>query len=1102
MKKSLLNLAFGGLAVLSMASMVNAQTLTLDWKYTEDIPTSAGARSATGFQGKLWTNDKDAKQLIYWDEEGKHVVTGAEGASLAGSGTAITFDNAGNLIMNGGFPNAASSTTFQILPAGGDALIDLNVTLPEGVAAGRMDIMGRAIGNVMSEDGGAFYIVPTGGTKIAKVFVANGAQVAEKTEASAQTIAVGSIAAADNLTYVQPLDNDVNGWNVAWRVRTGKDFCYWQNGETKVYSNAGASTTAGGDIVVLNGVTYTFEPMGTAYADGFQVVDRSTNTVVATHETECDAVSTAVNSLIVEKVDEYTANVYHMFPSKMVAKYTFSLPKPLPKLEVRNAYAYDITVATAEGKATVNYRLNAPASAVMVQLWNGSELVKEVEGTTIAEYGDYEMTTVNNLNTVVMDIADVTAPGNYSYKVKVSSDVVSAPTAVGPVYRFWSPYGIAVDNNPDSPYFGRVLVTETQTSLPDKTYHSAPSLGGIGIGIYAFDQMLQPIENAQGTHGFTAGMEMSTGKYPNGTSAIYDPKRIHISDDGRIFLSRVTTNASSLWEINPDDLNAPATEIFKGTLGTEGYVTDAEGNFVAGPATAMDVWGEGENLKVAIVSCKDGYALDPKAHRVDVYNLGTAKEWSSKPSQELASISNKYWINSAVVNMAFDADGKGLTVGQYRANPNDNEPAYKHVNLETGEVDYTDLTTVAGGAGMAWNADHTLFAMVSGKGIIGIFEVTKDESGVPTFNKKYEFNTGFGTNINAIAWDAANNLFTCSNSGEEFGQFAMPRENGDVTVAAASKYNFKIEADVPENLYLIGMVNGLNWDPTQGELMTNEGDGVFTTQIIDAAVGATFGFSSVLAENNDGGGWDYVNANRYGAVADNTPVVIGEENAIYQNAFAFNLPKSGTYNLTVDLVNMNMFVEYVEPENPETLYLFGTISETDQWVPTTNVELTNDGNDVYTAEDVVIYKSSDEGETYGYIAFTATPSEDWNVVNATRYGPVVGNTELVNEVATEIGRNGDTSYKIIPGTYDFTVDLNANTVTVVEKGSGVEQVINAVAVIGGNGNIRIVGEAQSVSVYNVNGQAVVLNSAERSFDVAAGIYVVVVDGKTTKVMVK
>lgn len=315
-------------------------------------------------------------------------------------------------------------------------------------------------------------------------------------------------------------------------------------------------------------------------------------------------------------------------------------------------------------------------------------------------------------------------------------------------------------------------------------------------------------------------------------------------------------------------------------------------------------------------------------------------------------------------------------------------------------------------------------------------------------------------------------------------------------------WNVEELPDFPENLYLIGMVNGLEWNPTQGELMTNEGDGVFTTQILDATVGDTFGFSSVLAENNDGGGWDYVNANRYGAVADNTPAVIGEANDLYKNTFAFNLPKAGSYNVTVNLVDMTMMLEYVEPENPETLYLFGTITETDQWVPTTNVELVNDGNDVYTAMDVEIYASGDEGETYGYIAFTATPSEDWNVVNATRYGPVVGNTELVNEVATEIGRNGDTSYKIVPGTYDFTVDLNANTVTVVEKGSGVEQVINAVAVIGGNGNIRIVGEAQSVSVYNVNGQAVVLNSAERSFDVAAGIYVVVVDGKTTKVMVK
>ncbi len=58
------------------------------------------------------------------------------------------------------------------------------------------------------------------------------------------------------------------------------------------------------------------------------------------------------------------------------------------------------------------------------------------------------------------------------------------------------------------------------------------------------------------------------------------------------------------------------------------------------------------------------------------------------------------------------------------------------------------------------------------------------------------------------------------------------------------------------------------------------------------------------------------------------------------------------------------------------------------------------------------------------------------------------------------------------------------------------------AVIAGVGNIRILGEAQSVSIYTVSGQAVAVNSSERTFSVAKGIYLVTVDGKTTKVLVK
>ena len=62
--------------------------------------------------------------------------------------------------------------------------------------------------------------------------------------------------------------------------------------------------------------------------------------------------------------------------------------------------------------------------------------------------------------------------------------------------------------------------------------------------------------------------------------------------------------------------------------------------------------------------------------------------------------------------------------------------------------------------------------------------------------------------------------------------------------------------------------------------------------------------------------------------------------------------------------------------------------------------------------------------------------------------------------------------------------------------------VEAAGVIAADGQIRIVGDAATVSVYNAAGQTVAVNSAERTFAVARGMYVVVVDGKATKVIVR
>lgn len=974
MKKSFRHiLTILGATWLATGITANAQTLTQDWKYTTDLPASANARWGVGKNGKIWTNDPATSTLMYWDAEGKH----AQAAGVGGGGWALTVDDAGNVLVSNGKWGTAS-TDMKILPAGGDAVQPITLTMPRGVNAASIQYIARAKGDFMSEEGGVVYMMPSNAAGAAKIVIKNGAQVVGESSYISTSDAVVS----DGQTLSVPLDmDDLTNDELAFRVRAKQDF-YVSNGEEYApLTRLNVTTTAGGDAFYWGGKLYTIEPVGTAYRDGFEVVDRSdpeNPKVIASHveeATQDPATKPSANCLTAEIVDEYTLNIYQYVPDLIVAKYTLTLPKPAPKLEARNAYAYDITVTENGENYDVAYRLNAPADAVKVQLYADGQVVKEYDGTTIAEYVDDSKAEVNNLNTVTIPAADLPEGIEMSFRVAVTSATVETATQFAKEYSFWSPYGIAVDNNTDSPNFGRVLVTESQGSLPATGYHTSVNDGGIGIGIYAFDPMMNPIKNSQGTYGFNAGMTLDNGTYADfgGKDNVYDLKRLQYSDDGRLFVSRGTMTASSLWEIDPNNLETGATPVFQGTNNAStGAMEDANGNFVAGPATAMTVTGGGEDLKVAIVSVLGGFSgtLSSAPTRVDVYNLGTAKTWDAAPSQALESVSGKYWINTSVVNASFDADGKGLFIGQHRASPKETEPAQVYVDLETGEVTYTDLTTTYVNA-MAWNRDKSLFAMSCGaSGTVGIYEVTVTD-GVPTLTQKYTFVAGTGTNTNALAFDAADNIYVASNSGELLRSFALPRESGECVVAAPSQYN----------------------------------------------------------------------------------VLIGELLPVY----------------------------------PETMYVMGDV------VADADLEMTAEGEGVYTIEDVEI---SDAGEGYGFIKFAeSTDSEE-------TYGPAVDGTELVAGTAGDIAVNGN-SYKVAVAVYDIEIDLAAGTITLTWKGDAVESMeVSTAKVIGGTGEIRVVGDAKSVSIYNMAGQAIVLNSGEMTFNVASGYYIVVVDGKTTKVMVR
>lgn len=316
---------------------------------------------------KVYTNFKANKSIVSFN--GTETETLLAGKS--GSGVGISRDSKGNLIIVNGWAAAGSMKSFVLYNVATKESKTVNVTLPDGVAAARMDFIGRAVGDVFSEDGAAFFVIGSGQRVAAKIFIANGKYVAAKSKALPELPF-----AVDNMTIIQPLTESPESDDVAVRYRTNRDFYHYDGSKWVAYKRVGTvGTGGGGDVFTLNGRLFTIEQAGD-YRDGFQIVDRKTNTVVATHEPTAGVASNnsyPYTLLSVEKIDEYTARVYQYHGGAFAAQYTFSLPKPkmyiLGQNEVGEAWnptsgiamtwesgnVWSATVTTAPGRENLGF---------------------------------------------------------------------------------------------------------------------------------------------------------------------------------------------------------------------------------------------------------------------------------------------------------------------------------------------------------------------------------------------------------------------------------------------------------------------------------------------------------------------------------------------------------------------------------------------------------------------------------------------------------------------------------------------------------------------------------------------------------------------------
>ena len=480
-----------------------------------------------------------------------------------------------------------------------------------------------------------------------------------------------------------------------------------------------------------------------------------------------------------------------------------------------NTFAFGLESELTEEALTVTYRLNnSNATSVNVLVYKGEEVVATVAGTTTI-----------GVNTVAIPVADLPQGRMLTWSVEVNGTSVEVPTQEEKMYSMYCPHGLAIDKDPESEYFGRILVADAMSVVKDK----AGYLGsGIGAGLHAFNPSFTTDSTV-----YTGGNDFTRILASNG----YQPWRVKISEDGRIFVSSLDLNGVVVWEVSKD--LQTWTPVIAGTNDATDYnIYDAEGNFIAGLNCSMDVTGKGEDLKLLLYSTNNkGIAFNQSGYRLDEYALGTATTWTGTPKNILEG--GKLGVVHTNVEFIYDGEG-GYWFGASRAG-NAGQPNLVHINA-AGEQDYyTEDAGLYGGDGVLVH-NGMLFkgkARTSGTvGNFGVWTVGKDADGKVTLTEKWSVvANGIGRNLNEFAVDYAENLYVVGNSGEKIIAYALPY-SGQVVTPAASQYAFHIGELLPEPTVVTEMVGVVKRAVQNGDaviVLTHEADG--TAHIYEVANG-------------------------------------------------------------------------------------------------------------------------------------------------------------------------------------------------------------------------------------------------------------------------
>lgn len=434
--------------------------------------------------------------------------------------------------------------------------------------------------------------------------------------------------------------------------------------------------------------------------------------------------------------------------------------------EAQRIWAYDLRLTSNIDTHTFNFKSVADATDAYLVFFN--EAGNEV--------GRYQLDYVaKGANTITLSEHDIPTPNiRLNWGVELHADAIKETATLVEItdqstgkYKFYLPQGVAVDNNPESNYFGQLYVAAaTSGDNVDSNRESKQK-----AGLFVFNPLLDELNPTNNVGIIPSNVTFIT-EYSNSELNTKRQQMHRIAVDPvthKVAFAYYLNSTTGAYAMDPTNLAGAATNLVAGV-----------GNITIVNSLCFDKEG-------TLYVMNDAYYNNGSTGRIYKIKDGVATQFSK--AYGWASFDN-----------SIVSDGRGgLWIAQYRNNF-DGLVALSHVNAN-GEGDfcitnsinntlletYTGKTTNASYRGqVAYNEREDILAFGGGR-VVQLFKVSYDANGVPTltkFAKTEPLGSNYQTNIDGIAFDYAGDLYAATAWTEKICKYAVPTENNVCLVPA------------------------------------------------------------------------------------------------------------------------------------------------------------------------------------------------------------------------------------------------------------------------------------------------------------------------------